>query len=232
MTTIKYKKQILEAFSRLPYLLPGKWHNSLGIGPAYVGSRLMYSNPKMLKLCGKAMGEIALKLPIDAICGVPSAGIPLASVVSVETKIPFLYGRKKRGSKGQRRYVEGDFKKGWRIALIEDASGSGSTKKGIIPGIKKEGLRFSHIIQLFDCEVKKDPLYSRNNIKFHSLVKHSELIQYMVRTKRISKELGKVFMEVFNADKMRWWEKEATAEDWKNYKNLCEESNYPFFINK
>ena len=96
MTTIKYKKQILEAFSRSPYLLPGKWHNSLGIGPAYVGSRLMYSDPKMLKLFGKAIGEIALKLPIDAICGVPSAGIPLASVVSVETKIPFLYGRKKR----------------------------------------------------------------------------------------------------------------------------------------
>ena len=226
----KTKEKILGIFSDFPYLMPGKFYGSLGFSPMYIASRRMFSDPEILKLFAKSLGVVAKNLPVDAVCGVATAGIPLASVVSTETNIPFLYARKERSQKGDRRLVEGQFKKGWRVALIDDATGDGRTKKVFIQNVRQEGLNCNDIIEVYNPEIPLLSFYEKENIKIHSLLKHSELIDYMLKAKRINKELANFFKSPWDDQTREKWS-QASDEDWNRLKKMCQENNYPFFEN-
>ncbi|MFH0853010.1 MAG: hypothetical protein V1853_01240 [bacterium] len=163
----KYKKQLLKLFSDFPFLMPGKFYGAQDrFYCMYIASRRMYSDPKILNLFGKTLGQIAKRLPIDAVCGAPTAGTPLAVSVSQQTGLPFLCLRDKRGIKGERNVIEGSYQPNWRIALIDDASGHGQTKKQMIQNIRKEGLVCNNVINLFSAEMPWIPIISEQKLPY------------------------------------------------------------------
>jgi uridine monophosphate synthetase len=64
--------------------------------PYYVDLRILPSYPKVLKHSGKILGQMILgdaNKP-DVLCGVPAAGLAIATAISLETGIPTFYTKK------------------------------------------------------------------------------------------------------------------------------------------
>lgn len=127
-------------------LVSGLW------SPFYINLRLLGSKSRsdeILTEIGSAMGAmIKKKLPyVNKLVGVYIAGIPLATAITMTTGIPSCYARnlpriksiddfyqnieqlkKELEEHGQHRLVEGDFRDGDRIAIVDDLVTTFKTK--------------------------------------------------------------------------------------------------------
>lgn len=64
--------------------------------PYYIDLRILPSHPNVLVEVGKAMGEMISNLPVKPtrLCGIPAAGLAIATTVGIETGTPVVYTRK------------------------------------------------------------------------------------------------------------------------------------------
>ncbi len=64
--------------------------------PYYIDLRILPSYPNVLKRSGKVLGQMILDDPNkpDVLCGVPAAGLAIATAISLETGIPTFYTKK------------------------------------------------------------------------------------------------------------------------------------------
>jgi len=109
-------------------LISGVW------SPFYIQLRLISSFPETLSKVGSAMARmIQEEAPhVNKIVGIAFAGVPIATVVSIESKIPAVHTRKLMGVKstediqnalssyGQHTLVEGVLEDGDVLCLVDD----------------------------------------------------------------------------------------------------------------
>lgn len=76
-------------------LFSGLW------SPLYINLRPLGSFPSILKKIGTALGRLIQEecSVIDKIVGIASAGVPIATAISLENRIPMCYTRKLEGIK-------------------------------------------------------------------------------------------------------------------------------------
>tara|TARA_R100001163_G_C5067780_1_gene207187 strand:- start:3367 stop:4800 length:1434 start_codon:yes stop_codon:yes gene_type:complete len=84
------------------------------------------------------------------VCGVAYTGIPIATVFSQQTGLPMIMKRKEAKDYGTRQLVEGDYKKGDHIVLLDDVITSGGSLLDTITILEKEGLIIDQIVVLID----------------------------------------------------------------------------------
>jgi uridine monophosphate synthetase len=64
--------------------------------PYYIDLRVLPSHPDVLMMVGRAIAEMIASagIKIDRLCGIPLAGISIATATSIESNIPAVYTRK------------------------------------------------------------------------------------------------------------------------------------------
>src|SRR5438046_2812251 len=99
------------------------------ISPIYIDMRRIISYPKIMKLCAASLWQIiALQsISFDFLCAVPYGAIPIASSLSILHEKPLLMARKQTKDHGTKRAIEGVYKSGDSVVLIEDVITSGSS---------------------------------------------------------------------------------------------------------
>jgi len=79
--------------------------------PFYTDSRDIYSHPKIFQVLveelTKKVKKYTKRHKIDLLVGIPLAGIPLATALSLKTKIPLAYMNIKRKKFLKKKIVEG-----------------------------------------------------------------------------------------------------------------------------
>ena len=80
--------------------------------PIIIAMSMVISDPKRLEIIANAMASLVKKLPVDVIVGIPTAGLPLATAVSMLTKLPLLWVRDKPDPRTGS--IEGEYKPGQR----------------------------------------------------------------------------------------------------------------------
>lgn len=107
---------------------------------------------------------------IDIIAGVATGGIPLGMLVADKLNLPFIYVREARKEHGLKKQVEGDYKSGDRIVLIEDHISTGGSSIRAINGIKEEGLVLLGLVSImtygFTTAIEN---FEKDDIEFSSL---------------------------------------------------------------
>ena len=96
----------------------------------YIDLRKAYSSPKVLKSISHYLGLLIQDFKPKSqtkLIGVPYGGIPYASCVSLMYDIPMLMIRKEAKKYGKKQLVEGNYKKGDSVILIEDTVTTGSS---------------------------------------------------------------------------------------------------------
>ena len=105
----------------------------------YFDLRRLYSYPEIFNMVIDKMGEMT-GLDFDLVCGVPMAGVPYATLFSCRFKIPLILLRTDKKDHGTRKLIEGVYKEGDRVLLLEDVVTTGGSLEEAKHKLESEGL--------------------------------------------------------------------------------------------
>ena len=142
--------------------------------PYYIDLRIVPSFPEAFeRVC-----DIYVKLAetelgaqnFDRIAGIPTAGIPFASLIAYHVKKPFLYIRPKAKLHGRERCIEGILMPGNRVLLVDDLITTGLSLRKAANAIRAEGGVVSDALVLLDREEGGRERLKKDNITLHYLL--------------------------------------------------------------
>lgn len=189
----KLKDELCILLTRIGAIKFGTFTLSGGrLSPYYVDMRVVPSFPEAFKTVEDAYqslaeNDIGLE-KIDRIAGVPTAGIPFASVLAYLLHKPFLYVRQEMKTHGRERRIEGILYPGDKVLLIDDLVTSGRSLLNAADAIVAEGGVVENALALIDREEGgKEALYDKK-IVLANLVTMSEVAQMLFGKEVITKD--------------------------------------------
>ena len=121
--------------------------------PVYIDCRRLISFPRArAKLMDLAAEMITRRIgfeSLDAIAGGETAGIPFAAWIAERLSLPMLYIRKKPKGFGRMAQIEGEFKEGARVLLVEDLASEGTSKLNFVQAVRAAGGTIAHTFVIF-----------------------------------------------------------------------------------
>jgi orotate phosphoribosyltransferase len=144
------------------------------VSPYYIDLRVVPSFPDAfqrvinmyVKLLEKDLGADS----VDRIAGIPTAGIPFASVVAYLTKKPFTYIRPKMKLHGRERRIEGVLMPGDKVLLIDDVVTTGMSLRKAAKAIRAEGGVVTDVLVILDREEGGKQRLLKDGAKLHYLL--------------------------------------------------------------
>ena len=131
-----------------PYILTSGWAS-----PVYVDCRKVISFPRararIAEMMTRAIQREVGHESTDAVAGGETAGIPYAAWIADRLALPMLYVRKKPKGFGRNAQIEGDFKEGARIVLVEDLASDGASKVNFVNALRDAGGKIDHSFVVF-----------------------------------------------------------------------------------
>lgn len=159
------------------------------ISPVYVDFRGLISKPDLLREVGEALADKAREIGCDRIAGIPYAGIPLGVAASLAGDIPMIYPRKEVKQYGTGKTIEGEFKEGEKVLVIDDIITDGASKIEAIEPLKEAGLVVTDVLVILDREQGGDKILAKAGYKLHSLGKLSEVLDALVAAGKVDAEM-------------------------------------------
>jgi len=156
--------------------------------PIYIDLRVLVSYPKVLGKVAKLLLQETKGLKFDRIAGIPYAAIAIATAVSLEGNLPMIYPRKEQKEYGTKKMVEGEFKQGEIVLVIDDLITTGGSKFEAIKPLQDVGLKVRDIVVLVDREQGGKKQLKEKGYELHSVLKISGLLDVLMKKKKISGE--------------------------------------------
>ncbi|MEM1544072.1 MAG: orotate phosphoribosyltransferase [Candidatus Bathyarchaeia archaeon] len=113
----------------------------------------------------------------DRIAGIPTAGLPLSTIIAYTLRKPLLYIRQKQRLKGRERRVEGILMPGDRVLLIDDLVTTGLSLKKSALAVRAEGGVVSDAFVLLDREEGGEERLADIGVRLHSVLKVRDVAQ-------------------------------------------------------
>lgn len=167
--------------------------------PYYIDLRIVPSFPDAfnrvcdvyVKLIKKELGEESF----DRIAGIPTAGIPFASLMAYQLRKPFLYIRQRARLHGRERGVEGIIMPGDRVLLVDDLITTGGSLRKAARAIRAEGGIVKNALVLLDREEAGKQRLAEDNISLHYLLTASEAAKRLYEVGAIDDEQLKTILK-------------------------------------
>ncbi len=171
------------------------------VSPIYVDLRILPSYPDSMAVTTEELVKVVKKLKPEVIAGAETAGIPLSTAISLKTKIPMIYVRKKQKSYGRQEQIEGVLKKDAKVILIDDMATNAYSKLKFVDGIKASGGVVEDVLIVLDREQGGVEALAKENIKLHSLITLKELLNYMKDNNMIDDDKHKDILDYLEQNK-------------------------------
>ncbi|MFZ2189617.1 MAG: phosphoribosyltransferase family protein [Candidatus Magasanikiibacteriota bacterium] len=223
---VKKSQKIIKAFTNTDglYTIGPKMTTNGRLAPIYTDIRKFFSFPKNLKLLAREIINFTKEKNIDydIVLGGATAGIPIATAVSLLSGKQFGYVRKAPKDGGNGLAVEGNYKKGMKCILIDDAMGHGDAKIAFIKNIREAGLKVEWVIvaaaRVLKGEIgKKSTSWIKpNKVKFQAFCEIYDLIKDAYENKIITKEAFDL-LSWYADDAMNWPKDPKKWEYFQNY---------------
>jgi len=119
--------------------------------PIYCDNRKILSFPEARKLVYKSFSEvIAEKYPdAEVIAGVATGAIAHGVLVAEEMGKPFIYVRSAPKAHGLSNQVEGEFKAGSKVVVIEDLISTGGSSLSAVEALRAAGCEVLGMVAIF-----------------------------------------------------------------------------------
>ena len=122
------------------------------LSPFYVDLRVIISHPPILRAIAQRILDLLAPLTFQRIAGIPYAGLPIATAVSLAGNLPMIYARKEAKDYGTKRVIEGAFAAGETVVLIDDVITDGASKFEAAEPLAKAGLLVKDFAIFLDRE--------------------------------------------------------------------------------
>ena len=159
------------------------------LSPYYLDLRVIPSFPDAFHTCLELLGKSAKSIEgIDKIGGIPTGGLPWASVLAYTLSKPLVYTRKDIKLHGREKTVEGILTPGERVLLIDDVITTGKNILTALQSIRGEGGVVEHALVLLDRQEGGEQHLMKEGVKLHSVTKISTVAQRLFDMDAITKK--------------------------------------------
>jgi len=167
--------------------------------PFYIDLRVVISFPDVLETIGRLMAAEVARCGAERVGGIPYAGLPLAVAASLAGKLPLIYPRREDKGHGTRRRIEGLFRPGERVVLIDDIVTDGASKFEAIQPLEDAGLVVTDLVILIDREQGGRELLRAKGYTLHAILTLSQCFDEWERTGLVEAERLRQSREFLNA---------------------------------
>ncbi len=151
--------------------------------PYYIDLRQTISSPITMDWIGNSLTRIIIneigRDKIDKILGVPTAGVPFATVVSQKLGIPLIYYRQARKEHGVRKKVEGILDRNDRVLVVDDLITTGESVIEAAEVVRDQGGVVNEMVVLLDREQGGQQRLRSCRIEPHVLFKISDVMAWL-----------------------------------------------------
>jgi uridine monophosphate synthetase len=149
------------------------------LSPFYIDLRGIISHPPILQGVAARILEILKPLHKDRIAGIPYAGLPIATAVSLAGSLPMLYARKEVKEHGTRRSIEGSYTAGEVVVLVDDVITDGASKFEAAAPFLEAGLTVKDFVIFLDREQGGADRLREKGYALHSVLRISDVLAYL-----------------------------------------------------
>src|SRR5512139_1163673 len=161
--------------------------------PYYIDLRQTISSPITMDWIANAFTRIVLneigRDKIDKILGVPTAGVPFATVVSQKLSLPLIYYRQARKEHGVRKKVEGTLERNDRVLIVDDLITTGESVIEAAEVVRDQGGAVNEVVVLLDREQGGEENLRKSRIEPHLLFKISDAMNWLHSVHLISDDI-------------------------------------------
>ncbi len=151
--------------------------------PYYIDLRQTISSPITMDWIANSLTRIIIneigKDRIDKILGVPTAGVPFATVVSQKLGIPLIYYRQARKEHGVRKKIEGILDRNDRVLIIDDLITTGESVIETSEVVRDQGGVVNELVVLLDREQGGQDRLRSSRIEPHVLFRISDAMEWL-----------------------------------------------------
>ena len=159
------------------------------ISPVYCDFRGLVGLPVLLKEIGEALAKRAAQIGCDRIAGIPYAGLPLGVAASLAGGIPMIYPRKEAKDYGTKKLIEGEYRAGDKVLVIDDIITDGASKIEAIAPLAEAGLVVNDVLIILDREQGGDKILAGAGYRLHCLGTLSEILDVLVDAGKVESKI-------------------------------------------
>jgi orotate phosphoribosyltransferase len=179
--------------------------------PVYLDNRLIMSYPKVRKDIVNYYVEVIKKHigleNVEYISATATAAIPQGAWVAEKLNLPMVYVRPQTKSYGKGGKVEGVFKKGAKVVIIEDHITTAQSVVGNAEAIRELGGKVIYCVATTTYETQKSKeLLKEHKIKLISLTTGKIIVETALKQKKITKK-EKESIDIWFQDPPAWAKK-------------------------
>ncbi len=184
------KKKVSLALFDFNILSFGEFTLKSGIvSPYYIDLRMLQSHPEAFRAVVDIYCELISDLDKNVfLAGIPEAGIPIASAVGYAGKRPLVQPRAKIKQHGKGKLVEGDWKTGDKVAIIDDLVAKGDSKIEALSQFKQAELEVVGFYLLIDREMGGKKVIEKAGYKAEIAMKISNIFEILAAENRITND--------------------------------------------
>jgi orotate phosphoribosyltransferase len=160
---------------------PFTWASGIQ-SPIYCDNRVGLSYPKIRTFIKKSLAAAAESFgEFDVVAGVATAGIPQGALVADLLEKPFIYIRSSAKDHGRQNMIEGEFRPGQRLLVIEDLISTGMSSLKAVDSAREAGLEIVGLLAIFTYGFEKAAqAFAEKSVRWAALSNYDELIEQAV----------------------------------------------------
>lgn len=156
--------------------------------PIYVDLRRLVNAPHALELAAAEYAHLLKGLDYQRIAAIPYAALPIGTAVALITRDPLIYPRREVKEYGTRRQIEGEYRAGERVVLLDDLISSGGSKLEAAEPLKAAGLIVEDVVVLIDREQGGAEDLARHGLRLHAATTLREIVSLLVAAGKLDRE--------------------------------------------
>jgi orotate phosphoribosyltransferase len=151
------------------------------LSPYYLDLRVVPSFPDAFHTSMELLVQAAKSIPgTEKIGGIPTGGLPWASVLAYSLSKPLVYARREVKHHGREKMVEGILAPGDKILLVDDVVTTGKNLLDALRTMRNEGGVVEDALVLLDREEGGRENLRKEGVTLHSVAKISDLARKLL----------------------------------------------------
>lgn len=136
----------------------------------YINMKKAITEPEILSTISKLITQKIDLDDIDKVAGPALGAVPIATAVSLESKLPLLMIRKEKKGYGTSKLIEGELNEGDNVIVVEDVSTTGGSLLKAIRAINDNGGNVKRAFVVVDREEGAIETFEKKGITLEPLI--------------------------------------------------------------
>ena len=140
----------------------------------YINMKKAITEPEILSTISKLISDKIKDEDIDKVAGPALGAVPIATAVSLESKLPLLMIRKEKKGYGTSKLIEGELLEGDNVIVVEDVSTTGGSLLKAIKAIQDNGGNVKRAFVVVDRQEGAIEAFEKEGITLEPLITVNE----------------------------------------------------------